>query len=157
MTVTHEASVTEAVIIAVVEKVGYRASTKPFTEARDLTEEVPPGLDVKIIGRPGEAVDLKKHLVPGKLTVFDFYADWCAPCKTLAKKLNELVKELPGLAVRKIDIVNWDSPAGKKFLTNVSDLPHVRVFSAKGRHLVSLSAKDIDRLEKYIRSYVPRQ
>jgi thioredoxin len=47
--------------------------------------------DAEVLGRAG-------------LTVVDFWADWCVPCKQLARLLGELVDELPeGVLVGKVD------------------------------------------------------
>src|SRR5688572_27236466 len=52
----------------------------------DLTFEAIPRLkpeaDVATLVRAGEDLpDLGAHAVAGKVTVFDFYADWCAACR----------------------------------------------------------------------------
>ncbi|RME03614.1 MAG: hypothetical protein D6805_05825 [Planctomycetota bacterium] len=31
---------------------------------------------IQILTRSGEAVDISQHLIPGKYTAFEFYADW---------------------------------------------------------------------------------
>jgi len=91
------------------------------------------GLDVADLGAPGEAVDLVA--VPGKLTLFDFWAAWCEPCKTLEPALVELVRKYPSrVALRRIDVVDWDSKAAARHLTpNGFDLPHVKIVDATGR------------------------
>jgi thioredoxin 1 len=38
------------------------------------------------------------------ITILDFYADWCQPCKRIAPILEELEKELDFLEVKKIDV-----------------------------------------------------
>jgi thiol-disulfide isomerase/thioredoxin/plastocyanin len=90
------------------------------------------GADVVDLQPPGAAIDLAP--VPGKLTIFEFGASWCEPCKTLEPVLVELAKAHPNVAVRRIDVVDWDSPVVARYLTpRAFDLPHVKVFDASGK------------------------
>ena len=38
-----------------------------------------------ILANGGQAVSLKQVLVPGRVTIVDFYADWCVSCKEMEK------------------------------------------------------------------------
>ena len=73
-----------------------------------LTEKEEKGLDIKVI-TGGAKIKLKDHLARGKLTIFDFYAEWCGPCKVFSPKLERLLLEQPNLALRKVDVVDWKS------------------------------------------------
>jgi thiol-disulfide isomerase/thioredoxin len=64
------------------------------------------GQQVKVISH-GAPVDITKHLALGSVTVVDFYADWCGPCKWLSPHLEQMARSDPEIALRKIDIVNW--------------------------------------------------
>jgi thiol-disulfide isomerase/thioredoxin len=71
--------------------------------------------------------------VPGKLTIFDFGASWCEPCKVLAPALAELARAHPDtVALRPIDVSDGDSPF---------DLPHVRIVDARGRIVLDASSE----------------
>jgi thiol-disulfide isomerase/thioredoxin len=107
------------------------------------------GLDIADVGAPGEAVDLVP--VPGKLTIFDFWATWCEPCKILEPALVELARAHPGVvAIRRIDAVDWDSPVVARYLTpKGAGLPHVQVFDPSGR-LVFEGGGDGGQLEELI-------
>jgi thiol-disulfide isomerase/thioredoxin/plastocyanin len=90
------------------------------------------GADVLDLGKNGSRVELVP--VPGKITIFDFWATWCVPCKTLEPVLVELAKKHPErVALRRIDAVDWDSPVVAQHLTpRAFDLPHLKIYDAKG-------------------------
>ncbi|MCD4749484.1 MAG: GYF domain-containing protein [Thermoanaerobaculales bacterium] len=80
----------------------------------------------------GERVELTAHLAAGKLTLFDFHADWCGPCKALAPKLDRLVQTHPDrLALRKIDVTRSGSPVGEQY--RIQSIPHLKLFGEDGR------------------------
>ncbi len=104
--------------------------------------------DIQIISR-GEPVNLQDHLVPGKYTLFDFYADWCPPCREIAPGLEDLARRHPNLAIRKIDIVDWDHPVAEQ--QGVRDLPYLRLFDPAGNviHEGEASLDDLKRLSRF--------
>jgi len=101
--------------------------------ARERTEPsaVPvAGADIRIISK-GSPVNLRDHLVAGKYTLFDYYADWCPPCRQLSPRLEELARRHSNLALRKIDIVSWSHPVAQQ--QGVRDLPFLRLYDPKGQ------------------------
>ncbi|MDB4960121.1 MAG: hypothetical protein JWP01_120 [Myxococcales bacterium] len=98
------------------------------------------GLDVADLGAPGEAVALVP--VPGKLTIFDFWAPWCEPCKILEPALVEIARAHPDtVAIRRIDVVDWDSAAAAKYLTPGGfNLPHLKIYDARGQLVLEESS-----------------
>ncbi|MGE0548245.1 MAG: TlpA family protein disulfide reductase [Kofleriaceae bacterium] len=114
------------------------------------------GLDVMDLGAPGEAVDLVP--VPGRVTIFDFWAPWCEPCKTLEPALIAMARAHPELvAIRRINVVDWDSAAVARYLTPRGfSLPHVKVFDRRGTQVLEQSsgAGDLDGLIRAVRTIV---
>ena len=62
--------------------------------------------DVMVVSK-GDEVDLREHAVGGKYTIYDFYADWCPPCRVLDVELRDLAATHDNGAIRKIDIIDW--------------------------------------------------
>ena len=93
------------------------------------------GLDVVVVSKQGEDFDVSSSLAKGKVTIIDFYADWCGPCKVLEKKLVEYMKEHPGIALRKVNIVDWESVVARKHLEGVAGIPYLMVFDSSGNEL----------------------
>lgn len=84
----------------------------------------------------GREVDLEAHLVPGKHVLFDFYADWCGPCRALEPHLLELAdRHADRLAVRKVDIINWDSAVSRQY--RVSSVPYLVLYGPDGEQLAA--------------------
>jgi thiol-disulfide isomerase/thioredoxin/plastocyanin len=107
------------------------------------------GLDVVDVGEPGAAIDLVP--VPGKVTIFDFWATWCEPCKVLEPALVDLARAYPGVvAIRRIDAADWDSPVVARYLTPKSvGLPHLKIFDPSGRLILERGGEG-GRLEELI-------
>jgi len=85
---------------------------------------------IKVVSNGGEEVDLASLMTPGKITVVDFYADWCGPCKRISPHLEQLAKTDPDVVLLKIDIVNWNTPVTRQF--GIQSVPNVRVFGGTG-------------------------
>jgi thiol-disulfide isomerase/thioredoxin len=97
--------------------------------------------DVKLISQ-GREVALEDHLVPGKLVVFDFFAEWCAPCRYVTPLLERLAEQHPDrLALRTIDVVDWSSPVARQH--GLSAIPHLILFGPDGTRLAEGDAERV--------------
>jgi hypothetical protein len=86
----------------------------------------------------GEKVALADYLVTGKTTIFDFYSDYCPPCRALGPKLKKLHKHRDDVAVVKVDInrpgvtgIDWGSPVIQEF--GINSIPHLKVYGPDGK------------------------
>ena len=86
---------------------------------------------VRVVSNGGKNISLKSYMKPGKVTVIDFYADWCGPCRQISPALERLANGDPNVNLVKVDIVKWGTPVTKQF--NIQSIPYVRVFNARGR------------------------
>jgi len=97
-------------------------------------EKYPEGADVVLLTSDGSAVGpLDTLRVPGKYTVFDVYADWCGPCRGIDAKLRETVSARSDVAVRKLNVVKFDSPLARELGRSLKALPLVIVFDPEGK------------------------
>jgi thiol-disulfide isomerase/thioredoxin len=56
------------------------------------------GQPVEVISH-GAQVDITKHLALGNVTIVDFYADWCGPCKQISPSLEQMARTDPEIAL----------------------------------------------------------
>lgn len=105
------------------------------------------GEPIKVISH-GEQVDINQHLVPGNVTVIDFYADWCGPCRQFAPRLEQLTRDDSEIALRKIDIVNWKTAVVQQF--NIHSIPQVNVYDRSGRLVGSVLGVDLEGVKSYV-------
>ena len=105
------------------------------------------GEPIKVISH-GAQVDISQHLVLGNVTVIDFYADWCGPCRQLSPGLEQMASNDPEIALRKIDIVNWKTAVVQQF--NVHSIPQVNVYDRSGRLVGSVLGSDLEEVKRYV-------
>jgi thiol-disulfide isomerase/thioredoxin len=105
------------------------------------------GQQVEVISH-GAQVDISKHLALGNVTVVDFYADWCGPCKQLSPSLEQMARTDPEIALRKIDIVNWDTAVAKQH--NIRSIPQVNVYNRGGRLVGTVVGVRVEEVKRYV-------
>jgi thiol:disulfide interchange protein len=86
---------------------------------------------VKIVNEPGQYVALEDILVPGVVTVIDFYADWCGACHVMEEKLLEATADEPRIVLRKINIADTDTDVARRY--DIGPLPHLRIYGPDGK------------------------
>ncbi len=114
--------------------------------------KLPAGADLTWLAKEGEDVAaLDAFAVAGKVTLFDFYADWCAPCRKVDAHVYALLAKRPDLAVRKLNVVSWDTPLAKRYLADVPNLPYLVVYGPDGKPRKTLTGLDLAALDEALK------
>jgi thiol-disulfide isomerase/thioredoxin len=111
----------------------------------------PPGADVVHLSKEGEDVtDLATHAPRGKVTLFDFYATWCGPCRKIDTHVAGLLARRADLAVRKLNVVSWETPLAAHYLKDAASLPFVVIYGRDGRRVDAVAGLDLEALDRAI-------
>ena len=87
-------------------------------------------------------------VIASGITLVDFFAEWCGPCKMLAPVLEELAKTIQGQAiVAKVDIDTCQEIASRFMITSV---PTVVLFKDGQEVDRAVGVKDVDALKAMI-------
>ena len=105
------------------------------------------GQEIEVIGH-GNQVDISKHLSLGNVTIVDFYADWCGPCRMISPTLEKMAQTDPEVAVRKIDIIEWGTPVVKQF--NIHAIPQVNVYDRAGKLVGTVVGVDVNKVQRLV-------
>lgn len=105
-----------------------------------LAPDVLKTLDIRTDAK-GAKIDIRKTVAAGKITIVDFYADWCGPCKVLEMRLHNFMSAHPGLALRRVNVGKWDTPAAAQATREfrAEALPYIRVYDAKGNFVADVT------------------
>ena len=116
--------------------------------------------------------------LPRKLTVLDFWASWCAPCRKFIPKLESMYEKYKDKGVRFVsvsvddDLDHWKSAVNKekmpwtqviakdgfedgkgiKKMLNIFNIPYLIVVDKEGKIVASLDAYQKDRLDTILKS-----
>jgi thioredoxin 1 len=86
---------------------------------------------VTVVAEGGQQVDLRALMPAGKITVVDFYADWCGPCRRISPELERIAQSDPDVVLVKVDIVNWGTPVTRQY--GINSVPNIRVMDRRGQ------------------------
>jgi len=149
LTVRMEDGVPDSVVLAAAERAGLRAIVGAGQGSYLPHEAYPAGADVVELNEDGAAVGpLDKLRVADKFTVFDVYADWCGPCRDVDERLRKIVAKRPDVAVRKLSVVDFDSPLALEL--GVDILPYVIVFTPEGKK-TEIRGAELGKIDKALK------
>lgn len=87
--------------------------------------------------QPGERAELHSLLHNGKTTIFDFYSDYCPPCRKISPRLEELDRKRDDIVVVKINInrknvrgIDWNSPLARQY--DLRSIPYFIIYDSSG-------------------------
>lgn len=122
-----------------------RSSFRPLTRAATLGSRLQSSYSK--IAKVTTLKEFENLTQSPKLSVFDFYATWCGPCKAMAPHLSKLVQEYPEVAFYKVD-VDASSDIAKN--CEVTAMPTF-VFAKEGKLIGKLVGANPSGLEKGIK------
>jgi thiol-disulfide isomerase/thioredoxin len=124
-----------------------QAPTAPGAPAAPAARPERPAAPLVATITHGARVTLEDHVIPGAVTIFDFYSDYCIPCRRLAGPLERLVRSKPGLFLRKVDInrpgvkgIDGESPVALQH--EVDAIPWFVIYDERGRSTSGPEASD---------------
>lgn len=79
----------------------------------------------------GAMVDVKGALVPGYVTVVDFWSESCGACTTVAGMLAVRIANEPRIVVRKIDVGDGFTEVAHAY--DIGALPHFQIYDRERR------------------------
>ena len=103
-------------------------------DTEQISAEVLKTLDVET-DMKGKRVDEKRVGVPNKITIVDYYAEWCGPCKVLESRLLHYMTTHPNVALRRVNVGKWNTPAAEQLTRTfyVGGIPYLRIYDANGK------------------------
>lgn len=111
-----------------------------------ISNEIPVPTTVKMVQVVSSNEEFAKIIQGSGLTVVDFYAVWCGPCKAIAPVLDQFASQLPNVTFIKVD-VDQSGDIAREY--QVSAMPTFKLFK-NGKEVGELVGADPNRLRQLI-------
>lgn len=85
------------------------------------------------------------------ITLLDFYADWCGPCKKLEPFLQELQSTYPSINITKVNI-DTEKEITEKY--NINVIPTIIILDESNKTLSKIEGYDTIKLTNEIKKFV---
>lgn len=79
---------------------------------------------------------------PGRITVVDYWATWCAPCEEISRRLERAAARWPDVRIVRIDASGWPADDAPPLPSGASGLPAIEIFDEAGARLALLVGPD---------------
>ena len=83
----------------------------------------------------------------GKITIVDFYADWCGPCKHIGPILEKIAEGNSDITLQKVNI-DKQRDLAKEY--NISSIPHIFIYDKWGGQVADILGADEQRVRKAV-------
>ena len=83
----------------------------------------------------------------GKITIVDFYADWCGPCRRMGPILEKIAEENSNVVVQKVNVDKHPDLAKEYKATAI---PHIIVYDKQGGEVDTVIGADEARVRKAV-------
>src|ERR1035437_1153434 len=84
---------------------------------------------------------------PGKITIVDFYADWCGPCRRISPILEKIAESNPNVVLQK---VNTDKHRDLVQEYKITGIPHIIIYDKQGGEVDTVVGADEQRGRKAV-------
>ena len=86
---------------------------------------------------PGQEIDIQRFVQPNKTTIFDFYSEYCEPCKRISPMLKRLDSRREDIIIHQVDInrpgireSDWGSPVARQY--KLRSVPYFMIYDSSG-------------------------
>jgi thiol-disulfide isomerase/thioredoxin len=74
------------------------------------------------------------------ITIIDYWATWCSPCKTIKAELDKAAPGWPDVEIVKVDASGWPD-TGPALPDGVEGLPVIEIYGPEGERLHLLTGR----------------
>ncbi|EMR11257.1 thioredoxin [Pneumocystis murina B123] len=96
------------------------------------------------------SAEFKAKISVNSLTVVDFFATWCGPCRAIAPKIEELSEKYTGILFLKVDVDQHNDLASEY---NITAMPTFLFFKG-GIKIAEVVGASSSKVEETIKAYL---
>lgn len=94
-----------------------------------------------------DTAEFDKHIKGATLTIVDFYADWCGPCRVVAPRFAQLAEQNPQIKFLKVNVDTCKEVSSRE---EVRAMPTFKCYK-NGSVIKTIVGADIKAIENVIR------